>query len=318
MIVKNISGGFLTLFDLSYPDTQGTLQGLDNNTIVDLSLTNTFSEIYNSLEVEGLILGNSIAIIIDGVETTGAAAIEYFFTGGGASITDTERTAIATNSSKVSNKTHTGEVTGEESLILQPIAISNKTTIPATSGMEVLVNDNGTLKKVNAGDFLGAGTEVIKSVTAPTDTTGLWWRTTIDTNTSRPDNQLYFYDGSDWVSTSLYSTLFTEQGSSANNIFLSIGNIRTTLTRGWTIPFNLKIEYATWVNGTGNITQYLLYVNSAPIGTIPTLVTSRGTSNTNPPNLGISASPSAFLSVQYQGTNSNNLLVEIFYRRVVV
>ena len=36
-------------------------------------------------------------------------------------------------------------------------AISNKVSITAASGMEVLVNDAGTLKKVNASDFLGGG-----------------------------------------------------------------------------------------------------------------------------------------------------------------
>lgn len=54
--------------------------------------------------------------------------------------------------------THTGEVTGSTALTLDPTAISNKASIAAASGMELVVNDSGTLKKVDALDFLGGST----------------------------------------------------------------------------------------------------------------------------------------------------------------
>ena len=52
------------------------------------------------------------------------------------------------------NKTHTGEVTGSVALVLNSTSISNKTLVTATSGMEVLVNDSGTLKKVNVSELM--------------------------------------------------------------------------------------------------------------------------------------------------------------------
>lgn len=65
--------------------------------------------------------------------------------------------AIVLNTAKVTNATHIGEVTGSGSLTVDPTAISNKASVTAAAGMEVLVNDAGTLKKANASDFLGSG-----------------------------------------------------------------------------------------------------------------------------------------------------------------
>jgi hypothetical protein len=69
--------------------------------------------------------------------------------------------AVTANTAKISNATHTSEVTGATALTVAPIAVSNKALITATGTMELLVNDGGTLKKVVASDFLGGGaTEV--------------------------------------------------------------------------------------------------------------------------------------------------------------
>lgn len=65
--------------------------------------------------------------------------------------------AIVLNTAKATNATHTGEVTGGGGLTVDPTAISNKASVTAAAGMEVLVNDAGTLKKANASDFLGGG-----------------------------------------------------------------------------------------------------------------------------------------------------------------
>jgi len=62
--------------------------------------------------------------------------------------------AIVLNTAKSTNATHTGEVTGSGSLTVDPTAISNKASVTAAAGMEVLVNDAGTLKKADASDFL--------------------------------------------------------------------------------------------------------------------------------------------------------------------
>ena len=66
--------------------------------------------------------------------------------------------AIVLNTATVTNATHIGEVTGSGSLTVDPTAISNKASVTAVAGMEVLVNDAGTLKKADASDFLGGGT----------------------------------------------------------------------------------------------------------------------------------------------------------------
>ena len=65
--------------------------------------------------------------------------------------------AVVLNTAKVTNANHTGEVTGSGALTVGSTAISNKALITAATGMEVLVNDSGTLKKVDANDFLGGG-----------------------------------------------------------------------------------------------------------------------------------------------------------------
>jgi len=70
---------------------------------------------------------------------------------------DTIESDVSTNNAKTTNATHTGEVTGSGSLTVDSTAISNKTSVTAASGMEILVNDAGTLKKADASDFLGGG-----------------------------------------------------------------------------------------------------------------------------------------------------------------
>ena len=79
--------------------------------------------------------------------------------GSGVVISTTERANIVTNNAKVTNATHTSEVTGSTALTLAPIAVSNKPLITATGTMELLVNDGGTLKKIVASDLLGGGSD---------------------------------------------------------------------------------------------------------------------------------------------------------------
>lgn len=68
---------------------------------------------------------------------------------------------VAVNNSKVSNATHTGEVTGSGFLTVEKSAITNKVSVTPVSGDFVLVSDTsdaGNLKKVDASNFLaGAG-----------------------------------------------------------------------------------------------------------------------------------------------------------------
>lgn len=73
-----------------------------------------------------------------------------------------------------SNVTHTGEVTGATSLTIDVTAISNRSLVTASSGDHILVRDatDGTIKKVDAADFLGGSgdtTNNYSSLTAPQD-----------------------------------------------------------------------------------------------------------------------------------------------------
>ena len=70
------------------------------------------------------------------------------------------KSAITANTAKVTNATHTSEVTGATALTVASVAITNKTTVTALSGDFVLISDtsdSGNLKKVDAADFLAAG-----------------------------------------------------------------------------------------------------------------------------------------------------------------
>lgn len=67
---------------------------------------------------------------------------------------------IATNNAKVTNATHTGEVTGATTLTVDPTAITNKTTVVPESGDFVLfsdTSDSGNLKKADVSTLLGGG-----------------------------------------------------------------------------------------------------------------------------------------------------------------
>ena len=81
---------------------------------------------------------------------------------------DTEvsnNSAVAANTSKVSNATHTGDVTGDGALTIASTAISGKSLVTGVAGMEVLVDDSGTLKKVDVDDLLGGAAPASASTT---------------------------------------------------------------------------------------------------------------------------------------------------------
>jgi hypothetical protein len=67
---------------------------------------------------------------------------------------------VDTNDAKVTNATHTGDVTGSEALSIDKTAITGKTTVTGVSGDFVLItdtSDSDNLKKVNLSDLLVAG-----------------------------------------------------------------------------------------------------------------------------------------------------------------
>ena len=73
---------------------------------------------------------------------------------------DTMESDIAINNAKVTNATHTGEVTGATSLTIDKTAITGKALVTAVAGDHVLITDgtdSDNLKKVDVVDFLGGG-----------------------------------------------------------------------------------------------------------------------------------------------------------------
>lgn len=71
---------------------------------------------------------------------------------------DTLESDTATNNAKVTNATHTGEMTGATTLTADPTLVSNKTLKSTLSwAEEVLINDAWTLKKTTAQDIADLG-----------------------------------------------------------------------------------------------------------------------------------------------------------------
>lgn len=76
---------------------------------------------------------------------------------------DTIESDTATNNAKVSNATHTGEVTGSTALTVDKTAITGKTEVTATGTDYVLISDtsdSGNLKKALVSDLTGSGGSV--------------------------------------------------------------------------------------------------------------------------------------------------------------
>ena len=76
------------------------------------------------------------------------------------SATVSSTTSVLINSSKVTNATHTGEVTGSVALTIDKTAISGKSTVTAVGSDYVLIgdtSDSDNLKKVLISDFASAG-----------------------------------------------------------------------------------------------------------------------------------------------------------------
>jgi len=127
--------------------------------------------------------GDMLASVYDPSNTAGDAFDRTNMTGTQLASTisdfDTEvsnNSSVTSNTAKVSNATHTGDVTGSTSLTLESVAITGQSTVTAAAGDFVLISDtgdSGNLKKVDANDFLsgGAGAGIAANWTFDTATT---------------------------------------------------------------------------------------------------------------------------------------------------
>ena len=97
---------------------------------------------------------------------------------------DTMESNITTNNAKVTNATHTGEVTGATSLTIDPTAISGKTGATPVAGDYVLLWDatDSTLKKADVTSFFDNAThtgEVTGSTSLTIDPTAISGKSTV-------------------------------------------------------------------------------------------------------------------------------------------
>jgi hypothetical protein len=77
-------------------------------------------------------------------------------------LTASERSAIAANTAKVTNATHTGDVTGDSALTLESVAITGQAETTIASDDYVVfsdTSDSGALKKALASDLQGSGSD---------------------------------------------------------------------------------------------------------------------------------------------------------------
>lgn len=133
-----------------------------NDTLILLRLTQTEINAITSPDIGGMLYNsttNTIQIYngtawkdstITNTDSIPEGTINLYYTESRVAA----NSAVLLNTAKLTNQTHTGEVTGSGTLTVGSTSISNKTLITAAAGMEILVNDGGTLKKVNASDFI--------------------------------------------------------------------------------------------------------------------------------------------------------------------
>jgi hypothetical protein len=186
--------------------------------------------------------------------------------------------------------------------------------IPSADAIGKLLSvTNATNKEV---EFIDASsvTSVIISTTPPADTAKLWFNST--------DDLLYFNDGADWVSEQLFEVTFNEQGNTPNNTFFRVGNtITNDLGIGYYLEVQAKIEGLTFnrLPGTAAIGNYWLYSNSVT-GTDIASVVGVFTVDTSargfvPPNAATEINTGSYITIRWNGAQTNNNIVSVKYRK---
>ena len=129
----------------------GDAAGADNFAVRDSGLVEVFAVDSD---------GNVTALgTVDGRDVSADGVKLDFVTITQAVDLDTMETDVAANTAKVTNATHTGEVTGSGTLTVHPTVISNKALVTAVATDMLLIEDatDGALKRVDVNDFLGSG-----------------------------------------------------------------------------------------------------------------------------------------------------------------
>lgn len=154
-------------------DITGTNSGTNTG---DNSVNTLYSGLVSNVTTN-LSLGTVTATTIDvnSSDGTNATLVEATTTDAGILGSD-KWDEIVANTSKTSNVTHTGEITGATVLTVDPTAISNKTLVtPVATDMLMLWDaTDSAIKKVDASDFLAGSGDVTKVGTPANDQIGVW------------------------------------------------------------------------------------------------------------------------------------------------
>jgi len=120
---------------------------------------------FNTNEIE-LVAGANNALVASTTGVDVAGDITLTGTVDGIDIA----TDVAANTSKVTNATHTGEVTGSGALTVDKTAVSNQSLVTAVGSDYVIIgdtSDTGNLKKALISDFASAGGDMASSTYDP-------------------------------------------------------------------------------------------------------------------------------------------------------
>jgi len=160
----------------------------------------------------------------------------------------------------------------------------------------------------------GGESSLIISATPPSDTSKLWYNTS--------EKIIYFYDGSDWLSEQLFGVVFNEQGTTPNNTFFRVGNtVVNDLGNGYHIGFDVKIENISFnrAPNTAQAGNFWLYSNeqtgtnnAAVICTFSVGTEGRGVLT---PNVPTTISDGKYISMRWNGNQTNNNIIELRFRK---
>lgn len=158
---------------------------------------------------------------------------------------------------------------------------------------------------------------IVKSGTPPVDTNKLWFNTN--------DDIIYFYSGSEWLSEQKFEVTFNDQGNTPNNTFFRLGNTVTTDNGvGYHVEFNIRIEGLSFNRSpnTANLGNYWLYSNSVTgtntasvVGVFTVDSSARGFVQPNSP---VEINSGSYISVRWNGNQTNNNVVSLKYRKKYV
>lgn len=155
---------------------------------------------------------------------------------------------------------------------------------------------------------------IIDGSSPPSDTNKKWFNTT--------DEKLYFYDGTDWLSEQLFEVVFNDQGTTPNNTFFRVGNTVTNETGvGYNLDFTSKIESLSFnrLPGTVQPGNYWLYSNTATgtnnAAVVTVFAVDSSARGSILPNTETIINANSYISVRWNGNQTNNNIVTVKYRK---